>query len=81
MKKQINIKLGEKTLGQLAELRRILTARLGIEVGQTGAIEMAISDTLKRLIGDSSQLDLFGAEKVEDTAKKRGKKAKQAVAP
>ena len=51
----INIRATQKTVGQLAELQRILGERLGAPVSQGQAIAAAIDSLLERLAAHPEQ--------------------------
>lgn len=44
---RLNLRLTERTQGKLAELQRLLSARLGTQVSKTQAIEAAIDQMVE----------------------------------
>lgn len=53
--KRLDLRLSEKTDGQLIELQRILTSELGTPISRTKAIEIAISKLLDHFTSNPKQ--------------------------
>lgn len=57
--KRMNLILTEKTDAQIAELQRILSAKIGAPISKTAAIEIAIDKLLQGYAANPEQMRLI----------------------
>lgn len=77
--RRIQIRASQRTIDQLAELRRALSAREGYDVSDGQAVAHAINADLHHIMGGGRQATLF-SESIQDKAGK-GKVARQKSSP